>query len=176
MKIVFTGAESTYKSTLAKAISAKFALNYVPEFARTYLEEFSPGTPVDPMPRSAYDQIEEGQLLLQNNNAYFTENGRGVFDTDGTVLHIWKQDKFGESDTQLLRIPEDVIYFLCYPNVKAGQDPLRVDVQRREELHQRYAALLSQLPNRVIHLNEETLEARIATAQKVIKELLNDAV
>lgn len=176
MKIVFTGTESTYKSTLAKAMAEEFSLTYVPEYARRYLEEFARGTPVDPMPRQDYDRIEEGQLLSQKSNDYFTLNGSGVFDTDGTVLYIWKKDKFGEIDIQLLEIPEDVIYFLCYPNVAAGQDPLRVDAQRREELHEKYVAVLSQLPNRVIHLNESTLEGRMVKAQQVIKGVLNDAV
>ena len=176
MKIVFTGTESTYKSTLAKASAEEFSMTYVAEFARTYLEEISSGTPVDPMPRAEYDRIEEGQLRNQKNNGYFTKNSSGIFDTDGTVLYIWKQDKFGKIDSQLLEIPEDVIYFLCHPNVEIGQDPLRVDAHRREELHEKYVALLSQLPNRVIHLNEKTLEDRMAKVKKVIAELLNDAV
>lgn len=176
MKIVFTGTESTFKSTLAKALADEFSLNYVPEFARTYLEEIAPDTPVDPMPRKDYDRIEEGQLLIQKNNDYFTLNGSGVFDTDGTVLYIWKQDKFGESDAHLLEIPEDIIYFLCHPNVKAGQDPLRIDARRRVELHETYLTVLGKLPNRVIHLNEDTLERRMAEARKVIRGLLNDAV
>ena len=176
MKIVFTGTESTYKSTLAKALADEFSLNYVPEFARTYLEEIAPDTPVDPMPRQDFDRIEEGQLLSQKINSYFAVNGNGAFDTDGTVLYIWKKDKFGESDSELLEIPEDVIYFLCHPNVKAGQDPLRIDAQRREELHAKYLTVLSELPNRVIHLKENTLEKRMAKARKVIRGLLNDAV
>lgn len=176
MKIVFTGTESTFKSTLAKAIAEEFSLTYVPEFARTYLEEISPDTPIDPMPRQDYGKIEEGQLLSQKVNGYFALNGSGVFDTDGTVLFIWKEDKFDELDSRLLEIPEDVIYFLCHPNVDAGQDPLRVDAPRREELHKKYVALLSELPNRVIHLNESTLEGRMAKAQQVIKGLLNDTV
>ena len=176
MKIVFTGTESTYKSTLAKAIAEEFSLTYVPEYARTYLEEIAPGTPVDPMPRKDYDCIEEGQLLSQRNNGYYTHNGSGVFDTDGTVLHIWKEDKFGETDTLLLQIPEDIIYFLCHPNVEAGLDPLRVDAQRREELHAKYVAVLGELPNRIIHLNENTLESRMTKAMQVIRGLLNDAV
>ena len=176
MKIVFTGTESTYKSTLAKTVADEFSLTYVPEFARTYLEEIAPGTSVDPLPRQDYDRIEEGQLLRQKNNEYFTPNGSGVFDTDGTVLYIWKKDKFGESDAQLLEIPEDIIYFLCHPNVKAEQDPLRVDAQRREELHTKYLKVLGLLPNRVIHLKENTLESRRAKAKKVIRGLLNDTV
>lgn len=176
MKIVFTGTESTLKSTLAKAIAKEFSLIYVPEFARTYLEEIAPGTPVDPMPRQDYIRIEEGQLLSQKINGYFTKNTSGIFDTDGTVLYIWKQDKFGEIDAQLLDIPEDVIYFLCHPNVNAGKDPLRVDATRREELHAKYVAVLSALSNPVIQLNQDTLEGRMAKAQQVIRELLNNAV
>lgn len=176
MKIVFTGTESTFKSTLAKAVAEEFSMSYIPEFARVYLEEIAPDTPVDPMPRSAYDRIEKGQLISQQNNHYFTQNGNVVFDTDGTVLHIWKQDKFGVTDPQLLDVPEDVIYFLCHPNVEACQDALRIDADRREELHLRYEALLRLLPNKVIHLNQESLEARLVHATKRTREILNHPV
>ena len=37
-KIIFTGPESTGKSTLAKKLSQLYNTVWVPEFARTYLE------------------------------------------------------------------------------------------------------------------------------------------
>lgn len=176
MKIVFTGTESTYKSTLAKALAEEFAFIYVPEYARAYLENVAPNVPVDPMPRLHYDAIEKGQLQLQRTHGYFSKNTKAIFDTDATVLHIWKEDKFDERDLRLLDIPNDVVYFLCYPNVAAAVDPLRVDLERREELHQRYEKLLEQLPNKVIHLNQGSLEERLIFAKSVLEERLNDPV
>ncbi|MBA4737748.1 MAG: ATP-binding protein [Cryomorphaceae bacterium] len=176
MKIVVTGTESTYKSTLTQALAQQFSFVYTKEYAREYLEEIEPDTPVNPMPRADYDRIEQGQLQSQKSHGYFDNFGHRIFDTDGITLYIWKADKYGELDPKLLDIPEDVIYFLCYPNVPAGEDRLRIDAQRRTSLHGEYLNVLHRLPNKVIHLDQPTLEARLAYAQKSIEELLNDAV
>ncbi len=176
MKIVVTGAESTYKSTLTKMLATKYSFVHTSEYAREYLEEIAPNTPVDPIPRADYDRIEQGQLQLQKSQGYFHTNGHRIFDTDGITLYIWKADKYGEIDTELLDIPEDVIYFLCYPNVPAGKDRLRIDSERRAKLHREYLDLLNSLPNNVLHLDQPTLEGRLACARKTIEELLNNAV
>ena len=120
MHFVFTGTESTFKSTIAKKIAIHFNLLYIPEFARTYLEEISPNTQINPIVRKDYNLIEEGQLALLSSQGYFDSNQPKVFDTDGTVLHIWKTDKFDVIDHELLNIPSHIIYFLCYPNVEGG--------------------------------------------------------
>ena len=176
MRIVVTGTESTYKSTLTKALVQQFSFVHTKEYAREYLEEIAPNTPVDPMPRADYDRIEQGQLQTQKSHGYFDNLGHRIFDTDGITLHIWKADKYGEIDPELLKVPEDVIYFLCYPNVPAGEDRLRIDAQRRTSLHREYLNVLNRLPNTVVHLDQPTLKGRLAYAQKTIEELLNDAV
>lgn len=176
MKIVFTGTESTFKSSLASALAEDFGVPYVPEYARTFLEDIAPETPIDPMPRAAYDTIEEGQLNLQCKHGYFSEGTSAIFDTDGTVLHLWKADKFDEVDDRLLAIPEDVIFCLCYPNVQAGADPLRVDEVRREELHERYKRLLSTLPNKVWHLDKPNFQDRYLQAKQYMQQYLDDTI
>ena len=176
MKIVVTGTESTYKSTLTRALAQQFSFVYTKEYAREYLEEIAPDTPTDPMPRADYDRIEQGQLQTQKSHGYLDNFGHRIFDTDGITLYIWKADKYGEIDPELLKVPEDVIYFLCYPNVPAGEDRLRIDSQRRTSLHREYLNVLNSLPNEVVHLDQPTLEGRLAYAKKTIKELLNDAV
>ena len=72
MRIVVTGTESTYKSTLTKALAQQFSFVHTIEYAREYLEEIAPNTPVDPMPRADYDRIEQGQLQTQNRTDTLT--------------------------------------------------------------------------------------------------------
>ena len=176
MHFVFTGTESTFKSTVATRIAMHFNLLYIPEFARTYLEEISPNTQIKPIARKDYNLIEEGQLALLSSQGYFDSNQPKVFDTDGTVLHIWKTDKFDVIDHELLNIPSHIIYFLCYPNVEGAYDPLRMDLDRRDVLHEQYVNVLKELPNTTIHLNQETLEERVIFATTQIERLLNDSI
>ena len=176
MHFVFTGTESTFKSAISKKIAAHFNLIYIPEYARTYLEEIAPTTQINPIPREDYDRIEEGQLTLLTAHGYFNSNQPKVFDTDGTVLHIWKTDKFDVVDYELLDIPNHIIYFLCYPNVEAAHDPLRLDSERRGDLHKQYVNVLNELPNATIHLDQETLDERVLFAKTEIERLLNDSI
>ena len=176
MHFVFTGTESTFKSTISKKIAEHFNLLCIPEYARTFLEAIAPNTQINPMTREDYNLIEEGQLALLTSQGYFNSDETKVFDTDGTVLHVWKTDKFDIVDNELLDIPNHIIYFLCYPNVNAAYDPLRVDSERRDYLHKRYVNVLNKLPNTTIHLNHETLEERVLFAKTEIKRLLNDSI
>ena len=114
--------------------------------------------------------IEEGQLALLTSQGYFNSDETKVFDTDGTVLHVWKTDKFDVVDNELLDIPNHIIYFLCYPNVNAAYDPLRTDSERRDYLHKRYVNVLNKLPNTTIHLNHETLEERVLSPRQKLSE------
>ena len=175
MHFVFTGTESTFKSTISKKIAAHFNLLCIPEYARTYLEA-SPNKQINPMTRADYNLIEEGQLALLTSQGYYNSDQTKVFDTDGTVLHVWKTDKFDVVDDELLNIPNHIIYFLCYPNVKGAYDPLRIDLERRDYLHKQYVNVLNELPNTTIHLYHETLEERLLFAKTEIERLLNDSI
>lgn len=175
MHFVFTGTESTFKSTISKKIAAHFNLLCIPEYARTYLEA-SPNTQINPMTRADYNLIEEGQLALLTSQGYYNSDQTKVFDTDGIVLHVWKTDKFDVVDDELLNIPNHIIYFLCYPNVKGAYDPLRIDLERRDYLHKQYVNVLNELPNTTIHLYHETLEERLLFAKTEIERLLNDSI
>lgn len=175
MHFVFTGTESTFKSTISKKIAAHFNLLCIPEYARTYLEA-SPNTQINPMTRADYNLIEEGQLALLTSQGYYNSDQTKVFDTDSIVLHVWKTDKFDVVDDELLNIPNHIIYFLCYPNVKGAYDPLRIDLERRDYLHKQYVNVLNELPNTTIHLYHETLEERLLFAKTEIERLLNDSI
>ncbi len=176
MHIVFTGTESTFKTAIAKRIAAHFNLSYVPEYSRTYLEEIAPYTKITPLSKEDYDRIEEGQLALLYSQGYYDFQQPKIFDTDGMVLHIWKADKFDCVDDKLLEIPRHIVYFLCYPNVAPVEDPLRVDIERRDVLHEKYMDVLNQLPNTIIHLNQVTLENRVLFATTEIQRLLNHSI
>jgi len=53
---------------------------------------------------------------------------------------------------------------------------LRMDLDRRDVLHEQYVNVLKELPNTTIHLNQETLEERLRFATTEIERLLNDSI
>lgn len=133
-KIVFTGPESSGKSTIAKKIAETLSLPLVEEYARTYLEihglEYT---------ESDVDQIGIGQEKMENDLA--SRYPLIIIDTDWTVIEIWKNVKYGTS-TYLNKSTTDKLYFLCYPDVPWEYDEMRENPEDRIALFERYRQLL----------------------------------
>src|SRR5262245_30148534 len=61
IRVVFTGSESTGKSTLAAEVAAYYRVEVVPEFVRTFAEE--KGAPIE---FSDHGLIARGQMALED--------------------------------------------------------------------------------------------------------------
>lgn len=141
--IVLTGTESTFKSTLAQALSAHFGFPWVEEYARQYIQDLNPAPNMHDFPKAHFDAICQGQLRAQQAAGYSNNASDSVlFDTDGITLYLWGKDKFGEDERELLDTPSHIHYLLCAPTNKAADDVQRIDRERREELHERYTEVL----------------------------------
>ena len=141
MKFIFTGAESTFKTELSLRLHEQTGWKYVPEYARTYLEQLSEPLNMLDFPQEHFLKIAAGQLHLESTQP---TDENIIFDTDRLTLNVWGSDKFGTTSAQWLPQKDDAIYFLCAPTNAGTADPLRADLHRREELHQRYKALLEE--------------------------------
>ncbi len=91
-KIAITGPESTGKSTLSKQLADHYKTVWVPEFARSY---------IDRLDRS-YEQkdlsvIAKGQISHENQ-MIAKANGILICDTELTVIKIWSEYKFENTD------------------------------------------------------------------------------
>lgn len=170
MHLIFTGAESTFKSALAKAVGEALSREVCGEFAREYLNELDPKPSMNPFPEEHFEAIAQGQLLAQEKNGYYQE-GQEIFDTDGLTLAIWGMDKFGISDAQWLAPGGPSFYLLCAPTNTYTEEEYRVDGHRREELHQKFVDLLEELGRPYLILQEPVFEDRLYEALRIIKEL-----
>lgn len=137
-KVGIIGPESTGKSVLAQYLSKRYGGVYVPEYARTYVEQ--KGTTdisYDELCEIARHQIEEIKAVsIQPSDVCF-------FDTELIVTKVWFVYAFGQVpewlEEAIRQYPMDV-YLLTYPDTPWTQDGARYNGsdEIRKELFERY--------------------------------------
>ncbi len=163
-KIAITGPECTGKTTLARALAQRLRSTWVPEYARTYLENID-----RPYRQEDLLLIAQGQIKLEDKLSK-SEEHLLICDTDITVIKIWQQYKYGSCYPQLLDFIKDRhydLFILTAPDIPWVYDPQREQPDKRDELYTLYK---KELEARKVNYKEVsgTLEERV---QQVIKEL-----
>jgi len=164
-KIVVIGPESTGKSTLCEGLARHFQLAYatdwVPEYAREYLQIHGMAYTYEDLTTIARGQLalEDGhaatlaqvgtQLGAQRGMQLGAKQGDGLLfvDTDLYVMKVWSEYVFGRCETWILReIAQRKYdgYLLCRTDLPWATDPLREypDLETRERLFHIYKDLL----------------------------------
>lgn len=141
-KVGIIGPESTGKSSLALYLSKRYKGIYIPEYARTYVEQ--KGTTevtYDELCEIAKHQIEEIKSL---------SGEIAFFDTELIITKVWFDYAFGRVpewlEEAIVRYPMD-IYLLTYPDLPWVPDPARSNGSDaiRMELFKRYEAEIQAL-------------------------------
>ena len=168
--VVLTGTESTYKTRLCEALSEWLDIRSVPEYAREYMRENK--LDVTGLNQAVFNTIATGQIEQQRSNGYYNVHADPVlFDTDGITLAVWAADKFQSNAEEFSAVPKHLHYLLCAPTNRAYEDPLREDLTRRTELHQRYVDMLDAVNASYTILNKVAFEDRLLEAKSVLKSL-----
>ncbi len=164
-KIVFTGPESSGKSTLAALLAERLQMHWVEEYARHFLQQLGR----EYVESDLWD-IAQGQLLLEKKGSMLAEQQRSpllICDTDWTVLHIWESYRFrgrvlAPEATQWQALWQQEAspathYFLCAPDFPWQDDPLREHPEERDILFEWYEHLLqtAHLPYTVLQGSTE---------------------
>jgi NadR type nicotinamide-nucleotide adenylyltransferase len=121
-KVVVIGPESTGKSTLSEGLSAHFGCDWVPEYAREYLENLG-----RPYRYEDLLEIAKGQVRLEDQMAS-DKNRLLICDTDLQVIKIWSQHRFGKVDPWIehqIKAREYDLYLLTNIDIPWQEDPLR---------------------------------------------------
>ena len=171
MRIGILGPEASGKSTLAKSLAEQFNAVYIPEYARTYLEQKGSdyaytyddvvsiarhqiselrtpppcGTLSSFCERSEWSLSNGGQTTQRSNSTA----GLYIYDTDLIITKVWFEHKYGTCPTWLdeaiKNFPMDY-YILCAPDLEWVQDPTRENGSDaiRWELFDRYLSLIRQ--------------------------------
>jgi NadR type nicotinamide-nucleotide adenylyltransferase len=128
IRIAVLGPESTGKTELCTSLASHFNTTWVPEYARTYLQN-RPGN----YSREDVLFCVAGQRALEDAKA--SEANRYLFcDTEMINFKVWITDKFGSAPDW---ITEDIhrrydAYLLTSPDIPFVSDPMRENPERRE--------------------------------------------
>lgn len=150
IRIAITGPESSGKTTLSQSLAEHFSVDYIPEFARVYLEKKT-----DKYIQSDLDQIAEGQLKSINSFSHCEVN---ICDSDFSVLEIWSQYKYGNVSVLIQNLVEQDLFdlhILCAPDIPWEEDPLRENAETRDQLFELYKASLDRYDKNYIIVSGE---------------------
>ena len=109
-RIIITGPESTGKSTLAKQLSDYYKTVYLPEYARTYIENLNRPYNYNDLVQIAKTQINlEKEVLLKAHNFLFIDTGL-------IITKVWFKEVYGKYpdwlDTAIANLSPE-LYLIC---------------------------------------------------------------
>jgi len=153
-KIVFTGPESTGKTSITKAVADHFSVDWVQEYARSYLENLD-------RPYQEEDLLAIAKGQLEKEQAHAATKPLFLFcDTSLLVMKIWSDYKYKRCDpwiVQQLRQQKPSLYFLCATDIPWEYDPLREHPTQRAALFDLYQKELDllKIPYIILKGNQE---------------------
>ena len=166
-KVVFLGAESTGKTTLARELARRYGTSWVPEYGRA-LWEAKAG-------ELAYDDLEliAREQLRREREAAATASWILFCDTNATTTELWSRRLFGRAAPALVELATetagDYVTFLCANDFGFVDDGTR-ETPAAQAAFQR--AVSDDLERRGIRYATLSgpLEGRIATVERVLAQ------
>ncbi len=167
-KIAITGPESTGKSTLSEKLAHHYNTNFVPEYSRSYLENFV----------GQYTENDVVEIAKGQHNLILEEEKKSskilIADTEIVVCKIWVEYVFKHSNKvidEILKQQDFDLYLLCDIDLPWVYDPLREnpDIDERKELFKIYRNTLEQMkvPFEIVSGDNDE---RVNNAIKVIEK------
>jgi len=139
--IAIIGPESTGKTALSLELGKRFNAPVVPEYAREHLTGRGGSYTQEELGLIAKGQFDAEQQLLNEGHPLV------ICDTDISVIKIWSDAKYGNTAadiTTLFARQSDRFLLLMKPDLPWEPDPLRENPDDRDELFDRYVALLDE--------------------------------
>jgi NadR type nicotinamide-nucleotide adenylyltransferase len=168
IRIAITGPESTGKSTLTKQLAEAFNGQFIPEFAREYIENLLHHYTFDDVEAIAKAQLEQYHV---------TENSSGhifFFDTWLIITKVWFTWVFQKTpewmDLEIRNCPMD-LFLLCRPDLPWEADPVRENGgENRLKLFELYRKELKQYGFNFVEIGGVG-EERLGNATAAVRNL-----
>lgn len=132
MKVVVVGPESTGKSTLSSSLARALQTEWVPEYARAYLEKLGRPYEEADLLKIAEEQLKEEDKRSKQANDIL------ICDTDLYVIKVWSEAKYKRCHPWILeQIAERKYdaYILTDIDMAWQDDPLREHPAPEERLY-----------------------------------------
>jgi NadR type nicotinamide-nucleotide adenylyltransferase len=133
--VVFTGPESTAKSTLSEMVSEQFNIQCEPEYARDYVAALNRPYTYDDVVKIARYQIESYQKACKSNQSVV------VFDTFLIITKVWFSEVYNKIPAWFEQFLSEVkidLHLLCYPDIEWIADGIRENEEKRMYLYKQY--------------------------------------
>jgi len=144
LKVVVFGPESTGKTTLAKALASHYHTEWVPEYAREYLQEKWDRTQKTCRPEDL-PSIASGQIARENSLTRSADRLL-ICDTDLLVTKVYSEvyyDGFCDPEIERYALQNTYdLYLLTSIDVPWVPDDLRDKPEEREEMFERFKSAL----------------------------------
>jgi NadR type nicotinamide-nucleotide adenylyltransferase len=144
-KVVVIGPECTGKSDLSQFLASHFKTDWVPEYARSYIENL-----VRPYAQHDLLTIAHGQIRIEDEWTRGINSSVLFCDTNLYVIKIWSLFKFGNCNEEILQqiaTRQYDLYLLTFIDVPWEDDPQREHPDKRYEL---YEAYLNEMKNQSV--------------------------
>lgn len=171
-KVAVIGPECTGKSDLAAYLANHFSTEWVPEYARGYMDKL-----VRPYLQDDLLTIAHGQLRIEDE---FSRDARQLLicDTNLYVIKVWSMFRFGNCDEEILRqiaTRRYDLYLLTYIDIPWEDDPQREHPDKRQELYDIYLHEMKNQPVPFVEIKGER-ETRRQIAVDAVKNLMNGSL
>lgn len=166
--VTILGPECTGKTDLAKFLGNHFQTEWVPEYARAYLDKLG-----RPYKQEDLTKIAHGQVRLEDEWLQDAERVL-ICDTNLVVLKVWSESKYGNCDAEILRLIQTRHYdliLLTNIDVPWENDPQREHPDKREHFWNIYRQESSASGIPVVEISGDR-EVRRAKAVQAVEQLL----
>ena len=172
-RVVLFGAESTGKTTLARQLASHFQTEYVPEYAREFIEQKPSDWSLSQLSEVDFSHIVHGQIAAEEAAAR-RANQLLFCDTDPLASTVWARRYLGACPSWLASLAHQrsyALYLLTDPeHTQWKVDRTRDSEALQAQLHAELLAALRQRGARFVTLSGP-LEARLAQAINAINLL-----
>ena len=169
IRVVFTGSESTGKSTLAAAVAKHYGVEVVPEFVRAFAEQ--KGTPIA---FSDHGAIARGQMALEDE--YVARASTLLLqDTDLLSTVVYCRHYFGRCPAWIEEAAErrrPDLYLLCDVDTPWVADGVRDRGHLRDEMQRLFEDAISASGTATLTLSG-TIQNRLTKSILRIDQLLS---
>ncbi len=175
LRVVLYGPESTGKTTIAKALAQYYNTQWVPEFARDYLQK-KWDLHQETCTKEDLLVIAKGQLQAENQ-AIRTAQNFLFCDTNILVTRVWSETHFNGYCNPILKSWSEQwhydYYFLTDIDVPWQADDLRDRPHDRKEMHTYFEGILREKKHPYTYLTGN-IKTRMNTAISVLNALNHD--
>lgn len=136
-KIVITGPESTGKTTLSESLALKLDADWIPEYARSYVENIGRSYTYEDIEKIAQYQIQAETKMSETTNKRLV-----IMDTWVIITKVWFEVVYGRSPKWLdeyISTSHVDLFLVCAPDLPWIADPVRENGgEMRNILFERY--------------------------------------